>query len=204
MKTKYVVLAMAAMLLSGATLDAQSAVGAVFEKEYHLFDLSLNGSRMEAGVTAGQVGSFTDRARVGLGAYALYDGVYLDFVKASPQHKYNSHVTDEKWNDTCAFSIDAGYQIPVVKWLRLMPLVGYAQTNEGITDGSTINISADEDGTTWYHDYTVTSGSRRHYFNYGAGLSIQPCKWFSVNLIASRYALYGGIGLDLLSIAKRR
>ena len=48
MKTKYVVLAMAAMLLSGATLDAQSAVGAVFEKEYHLFPVFRNGTPISA------------------------------------------------------------------------------------------------------------------------------------------------------------
>ena len=182
---------------------AQVSGGAALEKEVHLFDFSLNASRLEAGITVGQVGSFTDRARFGLGAYALYNGIYLDFIKADPQHKYNNRLSDTQYNDTAAFIIDAGYQIPVVKWLRLMPLVGYTQTNEGITDGASLNHSYDTDtGSTWYHDYTVTPGSRLHYFNYGAGISVQPCKWFSINLIASRYALYGGIGLDLLTIAK--
>lgn len=184
---------------------AQAGGGAVLEKEYHLFDFSLNASRLEAGITAGQVGSFTDRARFGLGAYAMYNGFYLDFIKADPQHKYNSHLTDEQYHDTAAFSIDAGYQIPILKWLRFMPLVGYTQTNEGITDGKSFNYDYDEGGGgSWYHDYSVTPGSRRHYFNYGGGLSIQPCKWFSVNLIASRYALYGGVGIDIITIAKHK
>ena len=184
---------------------AQTGSGAVLEKEFHLFDFSLNASRMEAGITVGQVGSFTDRARFGLGAYAMYNGFYLDFIKAEPQHRYNGRLSEEQYNDNAAFSIDTGYQIPILKWLRIMPLAGYTQTNEGITDGTSLNYSYDEDGgSSWYHDYTVTPGSRLHYFNYGAGLSIQPCKWFSINLIASRYALYGGIGVDFITIAGQK
>lgn len=44
-------------------------------------DFSLNGSRLEAGLTAGQLGSFTDYARFGMGAYVMYDGFHLDFIK---------------------------------------------------------------------------------------------------------------------------
>ena len=192
------------MLFSSVVLSAQTAGGGFFEKEYHLFDFTLNASRLEAGITVGQVGSFTDRARFGMGANVLYNGFYLDFINAEPQHKFYSHETDEMWNDNNAFSIHAGYQIPIVEWLRIMPILGYTQTNEGITDGTNIHMSAGDETTTWYHDYTVTRGSRRHYFNYGGGLSIQPCKWFSINLIASRYALYGGVGLDILTFTKNK
>lgn len=203
MKSKHILAAIAALLLCGATLSAQSAGDAFIEKDYHLFDFSLNASRLEAGLTVGQAGSFTDYARFGLGAYLLYNGIYLDFIKADPQHKFNSHVTNEKWNDNAVFCINAGYQIPVVKWLRIMPLVGYTQTNDGVTDGTSVHLSSGDGTTTWYHDYDVTPGSRVHYFNYGGGLSIQPCRWLSINLIGSRYALYGGIGVDLMALAKR-
>lgn len=191
MKTKLLVTTIAALSLSGAALFAQTGGG-----------VSYNTGRLEAGITVGQTGSFTDRARFGMGAYALYSGFYLDFIKAEPQHRLYGELTDEQWHDNSAFGIHAGYQIPVAKWLRIMPLLGYDQTNEGITDGTSLKYSPEEDGGgTWYHDYKVTPGSRRHYFNFGAGLSIQPCKWFSVNLIASRYALYAGIGVDLISVA---
>jgi len=40
------------MILSGTTLYAQSAGGAVLEKEYHLFDFDLNARRLEAGITS--------------------------------------------------------------------------------------------------------------------------------------------------------
>ena len=38
-------------------------------------------------------------------------------------------------------------------------------------------------------------------FNYGGGLSVQPLKWFSVNLVYTRYAIYGGISVNFLAFA---
>ncbi|MBR6305770.1 MAG: hypothetical protein IKR38_03195 [Bacteroidales bacterium] len=41
----------------------------------------------------------------------------------------------------------------------------------GITDASTINIKTGEESSYVYHTYTVTPGSRAHYFNFGGGIS---------------------------------
>ena len=49
-------------VISAVCAYAQTGGGAVLEKEGHLFDFSLNASRLAAGVTVGQVGSFKDRA----------------------------------------------------------------------------------------------------------------------------------------------
>ncbi len=185
-----------------STARAQSAGGGI-GAEVHLFDFPLNVKRLEAGLTIGQAGSFSEYARFGMGASILAGGVYVDFIHADPQHKYDHRVGDVKWNDTEAFSINAGYQIPILSWLRIMPLVGYSQTNEGITDGSYMDWDSASEGSSWYHRYIVTPGSRAHYFNYGGGISVQPSKWFSVNIIATRYALYGGISLNILSFAGR-
>lgn len=199
-KTKVI---LSAILFALSSFVAQAQGGDAFgEKEITLFDFPLNTNRLEAGLTFGQVGSTTDYARFGMGGYVLVSGVYVDFVHAQPQHKYNHQVSDTKWNDTSVFSINAGYQIPVLSWLRLMPLVGYTQTNDGITDASTVEVDVDENGSSWYHHYTVTPGSRTHYFNFGGGISIQPLKWVSIHFVYSRYAIYGGIGLDILSVAK--
>lgn len=160
--------------------------------------------RMEIGFNFGEAGSFSEYARLGVGGNVVLNGIYLDFLIAEPEHKYYHYVTDTQWNDTCAFCINAGFQIPILSWLRIMPLVGYSQTNEGITDGTSINFDSGDGSTTWYHDYTVTPGTRTHRLNYGGGISVQPCKWFSVNLIATRNALYGGIGLDVFSLTKVR
>lgn len=181
--------------------NAQTYGGAGIEKEFHLFDFQLNTKRIEMGVTVGQVGSFTDYARFGMGAYVLVGGVYVDFLHAEPQHKHTRTTGEYTWHDTSAFCINAGYQIPILSWLRIMPVAGYAQTNEGITDASTINL--EYDNSDWFHTYTVTPGSRKHYFNYGGGLSIQPFKYVTFNVVATRYAIYGGIGVDLIAVAGR-
>ena len=193
-----------AFIVFTVSANAQTGAGALFSKEIKLFDFPLNTKRLEAGFNAGQAGSFSEYARFGMGANILAGGVYLDFIHADPQHRFDGHISDTQWNDTEAFSINAGYQIPVLSWLRIMPLVGYAQTNEGITDGSSWKESAGDDySSSWYHSYKVTPGTRAHYFNYGGGLSIQPCKWFSINLIGTCHAIYGGIGFDILSFARR-
>lgn len=178
---------------------------AVSASAQKMFDFDSNTMRLEAGLNIGQAGSFTPYARWALGANILAFGVYVDYLKAEPQHKYADagEISDAKWDDTVAFCINAGYQIPIVDWLRVMPLVGYAQTNEGVTDGSKLKVESDEDSFNLYHPYKVTPGTRTHYFNYGGGLSVQPCKWFSINLVATRYALYGGITLNVMAFADR-
>lgn len=191
------------LLLSVIGASAQSGGVATLEKEFTLFSFEANFKRLEFGLNIGQVGSFTDYARFGMGANLLVGGFYLDFLHAEPQHKYDSHVSDTQWNDNQAFCINAGYQIPILNWLRIMPLIGYAQTNDGITDGSSMSVSTSDDSLTFYHRYEVTPGSRTHYFNYGGGISVQPCMWFSINLVATRYALYGGVGMNILALARR-
>ena len=191
-----------AFLTLSVGAGAQAATGASVGTEITLFEFPLNAKRAEVGLNIGQVASFSDYARFTLGAHVMISGVYVDFLSADSEHKY-SPTSDTKWNDHKAFCINAGYQIPIFKWLRVMPLAGYAQTNDGITDASETYWDYDEDGgSSTYHPYKVTPGSRLHYFNYGGGLSIQPCKWFSINLIGTRHAIYGGVGLNLLAIAQ--
>ena len=147
----------------------------------------------------GQMAFNTQYARFGLGMNMLAWGVYLDFNMTTPQHKFDRKFSDTQWNDDEFFNINLGYQIPILSWIRIMPLIGYAQTNEGITDASTFNINSGEElsSTSIYHTYTVTPGSRVHSFNYGGGVSIQPLKWFSINFAFTRYVVYGGFAIDI-------
>ncbi len=189
--------------LLGLALGANAQTGAKAEvgKEWKLFDFSMNLKRLEFGINAGQAGSFSNYADFALGANLLVDGFYLDFLTSEAQHRY-SRTSDTKWNDTVAWCINAGYQIPIFKWLRIMPVIGYAQTNDGITDASKTIYDWSDESLDVYHPYKVTPGSRKHYLNYGGGLSIQPCKWFSINLIGTAHALYGGIAVDITTISK--
>ncbi len=178
---------------------------AVSASAQQMFDFYSNHGRLEAGINIGQVGMSTPYSRLTLGASVLAYGFFIDFIKGEPQHRYtrNDEVSDVKWEDSVAYCINTGYQIPILDWLRVMPIVGYAQTNDGITDGSKLSADVDEDSVTFYHPYKVTPGTRTHYFNYGGGLSVQPCRWFSINLAATRFAIYGGIGINFMAFAYR-
>ncbi len=165
------------------------------------FDFSLNNGRYEAGINFGEIATTTSYSRLALGGSLMAWGVYLDITTAPPQHRYDNRVSDTKWNDDKVVLINAGYQVPVLKWLRIMPLIGYMQTNEGVTDASSLRVEGDESSVTLYHPYRVTPGSRNHYFNFGGGISIQPLKWFSINMMYTRYSIHGGIGISIPSFA---
>lgn len=178
------------------------AICSIVAANAQYFDLSLNQGRYEVGINLSQVATTTKYSRLTLGGSVMAWGVYLDMTTALPQHRYDNTVSDTKWNDDKVFLIHAGYQLPVLKWLRIMPLVGYMQTNEGITDASKLKAEANDDTTvTLYHPYKVTPGSRIHYLDFGGGISVQPLKWFSINLIYTRYSIQGGIGISIQSFA---
>ena len=170
-----------------------------------LFDFSSNDNRYEVGMNLGQMAFNTQYARFGVGMNMLAWGVYLDFNMTAAQHKFDRKFSDTQWNDDEFFNINLGYQIPILSWIRVMPLLGYAQTNEGITDASSINIDISpgegSNSASIYHTYTVTPGSRVHYFNFGGGVSIQPLKWFSINFAYTRHAVYGGFAIDIDALA---
>ena len=170
-----------------------AAIGA----KAQVFDFSSNRDHYEADLYIGVSGFGTPRADWGLGGGLSFWGAYVGWVKAGPRHRYAHTDTGEKWNDKVATTVNLGYQIPILNWLRLTPVLGYCQTNEGITDGSKVETEYDDDSWTLYHPYKVTRGSREHYFNYGLGLSVQPIKWVSLKFFATRYAMYGGISITL-------
>lgn len=182
-------LIIAALLLSAVSASAQ------------YFDFSSNRNRYELGLNLGQMAYNTQYARFGMGVNLLAWGVYLDFNTTEAQHKYDDRIGNYEWNDDEFFSFNLGYQIPVLSWLRVMPLLGYAQTNEGITYGDTLNVSGGESSSTLYHTYKVTPGSRVHRFNFGGGISVQPLKWFSINLAYTHHAIYGGIAFNFGAFA---
>lgn len=159
-------------------------------------DFSNNSGRIEAGFNVGQAGSHTRYEGIGMGVNMSFCGVYLDFIKYGPQHRYSSEVSDTDWNDSVALSINAGYQFPLLSWLRVMPLMGYSHTSEGLTKGSELRIDS-SDSPSLYHPYKVDKSSRTHAVNFGGGVSIQPFKWFSLSFVYTKNAVYGGFSLNL-------
>jgi len=162
------------------------------------FDFSQNSNRIGIGLNMGELGRGTSYTDFGGGVSINILGVYIDYTQAGPDHKYDNHVTNTLYNDSVAFTLNVGYQIPVLPWLRVMPLVGYCQTNAGLTDATTVNVEVNgEYDASVYHDYTVTSGTRQHYFNAGVGLVITPIRWIDLFAIGTMHSITGGISFNL-------
>lgn len=178
-------------------------VAFVMSANAQLFDFSSNIGRVGIGVQGGQSMPKTEYSEFGFGLSLQMYGVQVDFINVVPAHKYDNHVTNTLYRDSASFNINLGYQIPVLPWLRIMPMIGYSQTNYGDTDATTVNIDADENTATMYHDYDVVSGSRQHYFNYGVGLSLTPFKYVDIYGVYSAQAIYGGIAINLNAFRDR-
>ena len=97
---------------------AQAASGAFISKEIKLFDFPLNTKRLEAGFNAGQAAPFSEYAHFGMGVNLLIGGVYLDFIHADPQHKFDGHLSDTQWNDTEAPSSKTERSLPEFSNIR--------------------------------------------------------------------------------------
>ena len=167
-------------------------------------DFSENMKRAAFGVNTGLVGyrnvndladSRTwDLTDVGVGISAAIAGVYVDFVYVSPDHRFDSHVVQENWEDHSALTFNVGYQVPIYKnYVFITPLVGFSRVTTGYTEGN--NIGIDVEAQSIYHKYTPTW--HRNDFNYGGCLTVAPCKWFEINAACTAHAAYLGVGINL-------
>lgn len=166
-----------------------------------MFNFADNNHHFTLGVQLGQAGVNTDYSGFGWGISTSLYGVYVDFLCAGPKHRNDYHVNSSRPSDHEAFAINVGYQIPVTSWLRIAPIIGYCQTNYGYTDMSTvrIHVSGRYRRGSIYHDYYPQE--RFHDFNYGAGLFIQPFKYFEIYGVYTSRAIYGGFALNLSAFA---
>ena len=191
MKTKIILFAMM-LAFVGNSANAQ------------LFDLASNKDRLTVGFELGSCGLNTDYGGFAWGVSASLVGVYLDFLIAGPQHQNDKHVNNTQFQDDEAFTINVGYQIPVLPWLRIAPIIGYCQTNYGITDMSTVNVHINTSGRSGsiYHDYYPQK--RFHDFNYGAGIFLQPFRYIELYGVYTARSAYGGIALNLSAMADKK
>ena len=173
------------------------------------FDFSNNKGRFDLGLNIGMTGIQTNFTQFGFGASLDAYGVYIDFISAGPMYKYDNHVDvgpTAQVPDSTVLNINIGYQIPILPWLRIMPIVGHCHTTHGYTDFSTVNVEVDVDddfaSARMYHDY-VKEGSARHYWNYGGGIIISPIKWLNIYGVYSIRSIYSGIGVNLSALAKK-
>lgn len=169
-----------------------------------LFDFSSNNGRFDLGIQIGQVGIGTEYCDFGWGASLSCYGVYVDFLSAGPKYKYDNHINvgpSAQMPDSTTMTANIGYQIPVLPWLRILPLIGFSRTTSGYTDFSTVNAETTTSGdyvdVQLYHDYVRQKSWNR--INYGGGLVIQPVKWVSVYGVYTIHSIYGGIAINFMA-----
>lgn len=159
-------------------------------------DLNQNTNRAFLGAQLGQAGTNTEYHGIGFGVSLSVFGVYADFLWSTPQYTNDNHLINELWDDYSAYTINLGYQIPIFRWLRIAPIIGYSQTNYGYTDIGTLNQHIDEDGDIInHHDYIVKK--RFHELNYGGAIFVQLFGHMEVYAAYTKRSIYGGLSFDL-------
>lgn len=168
------------------------------------FDFSENENDVTLGLNLGVVGyhfngqidkTYSD---FGVGMSISVAGIYLDFMYQSPEHRWASNFQNILYRDHTALTINAGYKIPVLSWLNVIPLVGYSNETEGWTDCSTINVNYENRSI--YHDYDYEF--IRNHFNYGLGLSVKPIDWLEIGGVCTAHAVYGNLSINLKAVKK--
>lgn len=190
--------ALIALLLSMMTISAQA----------QWFDFSENTNRAVIGFNTGLVGfknvtnstallpETWNLSDIGVGVSVAIMGVYVDFVYVSPDHRFDSHVIMGNWDDHSAMTLNVGYQIPIYRnYVFITPMIGYCRATTGYTEGN--NIGFDVEAQSIYHKYTAVN--KYNDFNYGAGLTVAPCKWFEINLNCTAHAATAGIAVNLMN-----
>lgn len=190
-----------------------AAVGTTANAQW--FDFSNNNSDFTVGITLGQAGTGAGvspapdwnkpYAGFGIGASVSICGVYIDCLINGLEHQYDNHVIsadspNKMVPDQRAFTVNFGYRIPVLSWLRVAPILGYSQTSYGYCDYSSVNIETNSESSSsrMYHDYIVSEDFDE--FNFGGGIFIQPIPYFELSFVGTKRAIYGGIVINLSSL----
>lgn len=168
---KKVALALLAMSISFSVLAADLFP---FEEVNHKWNLSL-------------LGGYNHKGKVGLAGWGLtVRGFHLTIGGTTSSHKHDMGV--DTWKEKASFLFHAGYQIPIVRSFRVIPVVGMAGIGEVTTDGSDYEI----DGTTVENK---VSSDLKYKLDYGAHFVYNHRKLI-VKVCATRYTVAGGIGLE--------
>lgn len=169
MKKITVFLCMLALVFSASAADWFP-----FGEVNHKWNISLNGGYSPSGRVA----------MYGLGITVR--GFHITIGGLGSTHEHDVKV--DTWNEDASFVLQAGYQIPIVKAFRIIPVIGMAGVGEACTDGGDWSVDNGQINN------KVTS-SLKYKFDYGAHVVFRHRKLI-INLGATRYTLLGGLGLE--------
>ena len=141
-------------------------------------------AKWSIGIIGGGLGIFDGSARGVFGLNLTVKGFYIDLMGKGSTHK--SDVRVDKWTESSGTVFHAGYQLPITKGFRLIPVIGYYTLGNTMTDG---------------YDWKVTSGGISNKtstsvdskgLDYG-GLMVINSKHVNFYIAGTRYTLYGGV-----------
>lgn len=134
-------------------------------------------------------GGYNHSAKVGTYGFGLtIKGFHLT-IGGSGGSTHEHDVRVDTWKEKSSYLIQTGYQIPITKSFRIIPVVGMAGAGEVITDGADWDIS--QSGT--INNKTIQD--IKYKFDYGTHLVYNRRKLI-INLAASKHTVFAGIGLE--------
>lgn len=136
------------------------------------------------GLSGGVVGLPDDASQGAVGFNLTIKGFYLDIMGWPSSH--DNDVRVDKWREKTCNTAHFGYQIPVLKAFRLIPVVGYFRVGHTTTDGSDWTI---RNGN--IHNATSIS-SDVDGFDYG-GIAVFNINRINIYGAYTRHCLYGAI-----------
>lgn len=148
---------------------------------------------------AGRINMDGRHERIAFGGSISIYGLYADILYKSPQHRRTVEHPGNRsgiwYGETRAIAAHIGYQIPLCKYFKITPLVGYTKVEYGYTDWWCTRV--DNYGV---HNKFVPQYVKEDIDYGGQATFYIPCN-NSVSLTVSgaytRYTIYGGIGFSI-------
>ena len=170
---------------TGSTAPSATTRSSYSEPKESVFK-AANSHKWNMGLVGGAIGIGT-KTMYGVGFNLTICGFYADMLFHPSAH--SSDVEVDEWEDEQGFSAHIGYQVPVCRWLRVIPVVGYCDVSEGTTDGSNYSISGGEIHNSYVADW------RESGFDFG-GLMVLHFRAVNIYLGGTVSSAYGGVGLE--------
>jgi hypothetical protein len=115
-------------------------------------------------------------------------GVHANFMGLYPSHKDDVRVGE--WSDKTCTLLHIGYQIPITRKVRIIPIIGYSKIAYGTTNGWDWEVDGSGNIDNNYLEKKSISG-----FDYG-GIVVFNWKKLIINVALTKYTMFGGIGLE--------
>jgi len=144
-------------------------------------------SKFSMGLMGGSIGLFDDKAMPAIGLNVMWHGIYFDFLGWPRSHEKDTHVG--KWDDETSIGVHAGYQLPVTSHFRLIPIIGYASSSSGTTNGYNWHVGSGGITNSYSKDDEAAG------FDYGVVFMFN-IKHLNLFATATRYSVYGGVGFE--------